>query len=57
VRPVVRRFVRTTGLDDSALSGLVDDQVHELDLVLAVVLVVEDVRNRRLGRRPVKPDE
>ena len=52
-----RRLVEPSGFDDAMLGEVVDDQVHELDLVGGVPHVVEEDGEGLLGGSTVEPDE
>ena len=48
---------RIGSVDDAVFGALVDDQGDELDLVLAVALVVEEPGEHALGGGPVEADD
>jgi hypothetical protein len=52
-----RRLVDACGVERAVFGQEVDDHVDELDLVVAVALVVEDVVERLRGRRSIEPDQ
>src|SRR5687768_770412 len=52
-----RRLVEPARLDDAVLGELVDDEVHELDLVGGIALVVKELGERILGGGAVETDK
>jgi hypothetical protein len=51
------RLVEAACVDDTSLGEVVPDEIHELDLVGRVALVVKEVGERILGGGAVEPDE
>jgi hypothetical protein len=52
---VVRGLIDPSSLHHTAVGEFVDDEVDELDLVLAVALVIEEVGERRCRSAPIAP--